>query len=489
MSNIKIQDVAQRIQYVVTTNLQTVFAVPYPFFATTDLVVYQGSTVLNLGAAPGEYGVSGAGSPSGGSVTLVTGATTGDIITITDNLAIDRTSIYSATISNLSGSDLNGDFNREVVMLKQLETKQALMQLQYYPYAEVSQDPTVTIDRWLPRLAASQLWAMNAGNTAIEAIAVPSGGIGPADATFITQTPSADLLNEQAMSLSATGFMTSTTATGVVVTRVLTGTNNQIDIASGNGSGVPTFTLSSTLDAPGSFTVQGSIAITAIIDDDTFGTASATNVPTSESAKAYMDAIGTLLAPGGATNAVQYNNGAGGFSGTASVNSATLVTSAAGVPTMTASMTNGQILIGSTGAIPALSTLTAGAGITIGNTAGAITISTGGAGYSWTEVTGLTQAMAANNGYILNNAALVTATLPAVAAVGDTFMVQGKGAGLYRIAQNATQTIHFGNVDTTTGTGGYLEATNQYDSIELVCITANTDFAVLTGPQGSITIV
>jgi len=116
MSNIKIQDVAQRIQYV-ATNLQTVFAVPFPFFATTDLVVYQNANVINLGAAPGEYGVSGEGSPSGGSVTLVTGATTGDIITIFDNLAIDRTSIYSATISNLTGSDLNGDFNREVVML------------------------------------------------------------------------------------------------------------------------------------------------------------------------------------------------------------------------------------------------------------------------------------------------------------------------------------------------------------------------------------
>ena len=559
MSNIKIQDVAQRIQYV-ATNLQTVYSVPYPFFATTDLVVYQGSTVLNLGAAPGEYGVSGAGSPSGGSVTLVTGATTGDIITITDNLAIDRTSIYSATISNLSGSDLNGDFNREVVMLKQIETKQDLMQLQYYPYAEVSQDPTVTIDRWLPQLAADQLWAMNTANTAIIAVNVPAGGIGPADATFITQTPSADLSAEQALSLSATGFMASATATGVVTTRILTGTTNQINIANGDGSGVPTFTLSSTLDTPGTFTVGTSIVIDSIINDLSMVTAAANNVSSSLAMKTYVDnqltttaplttkgdllgfstldvrvPIGTVngqmlqvasgAAPGlewstasypvTATNAgrilrsdgtnyvdststfadtyaastLLYSNTANTVEGLATANSALLVTDSTGVPAMTASLTNGQIIIGSTGAAPTPSTLTAGTGITIGNTAGTITISSGGAGYSWTEVTGTTQTMVASNGYILNNAGLVTATLPVTAAVGDTLILQGKGAGLYRIAQNAAQTIHFGSSDTTTGVGGYIEATNRYDSIELVCITANSDWAVLTGPQGSLTIV
>lgn len=301
MSNIKIQDVAQRIQYT-ATNLQTVFAVPFPFFATTDLVVYQGSTVLNLGAAPGEYGVSGEGSPSGGSVTFVTGATTGDIITIFDNLAIDRTSIYSATISNLTGSDLNGDFNREVVMLKQLETEQSLLQLQYYPYAEVSQDPTVTIDRWIPILSSREAWRMNAAGTAIETFEVPDGDIAPAAATYITQTVNAFLPNSQALSSLTTGFLSSTTATGVIVNRTLTGTTNQIDIANGDGSGVPTFTLSSTMDAPGTFTVGGTLAINAIIDDDSMATATATNLPSSESVVAYVTAqVGNYLPLAGGT--------------------------------------------------------------------------------------------------------------------------------------------------------------------------------------------
>jgi|GEM_PF-2843614 len=289
MSNIKIQDVAQRIQYV-ATNLQTVYSVPYPFFETTDLVVYQGSTVLNLGAAPGEYGVSGAGSPSGGSVTFVTGATTGDIITITDNLAIDRTSIYSATISNLSGADLNGDFNREVVMLKQIETKQDLMQLQYYPYAEVSQDPTVTIDRWLPVLEASQVWVKNAGNTAMVALSAPAAGLAPSDATYITQTANSDLSAEQALGALVSGFMSSTTTTGVVANRILTGTTGQVDVTNGDGGGDPVLSLSTSVDTPGTFTVGSSTVISSIIDDDSMGTAAATNVPSSESVKAYVDA-------------------------------------------------------------------------------------------------------------------------------------------------------------------------------------------------------
>ncbi len=152
------------------------------------------------------------------------------------------------------------------------------------------------------------------------------------------------------------------------------------------------------------------------------------------------------------------------------------------------SLTNGQLFIGNTGAVPTAATLTAGTGISIANGGGSITISGSGGGYSWTEVTGTSQAMAVNNGYITNNAGLVTCTLPATAAIGDTVIVQGKGAGGWRIAQNADQTINFGASPTTTGAGGYIESTNQFDSVELLCITANTDWAVLTAPQGTLTV-
>jgi hypothetical protein len=86
--------------------------------------------------------------------------------------------------------------------------------------------------------------------------------------------------------------------------------------------------------------------------------------------------------------------------------------------------------------------------------------------------------MAVNNGYIANNAALVTLTLPDTASIGDQVSICGKGAGLFKIAQNSGDIIRTGTTDTTSGTGGSLTATNRYDSITLRCITANTDWVI-----------
>lgn len=215
MSNIKIQDVDQRVQYTAGSS-QTEFTIPFPFLENSDIYVYQNSTLLSQGASPGEYGLSGAGSPSGGTMTLVTGATSGDIITIYGDMPIDRTSIYSATLSNLSGSDLNGDFNREVIMLKQVETTQAILQLQYQPYAEVSQDRSVTRDRWLPRLGAAQTWRMNAAGTAFEAIDFDAGGGGaPTDAQYWLSTPDGSLPSAVDLGALTTGLLKHTVSAGV----------------------------------------------------------------------------------------------------------------------------------------------------------------------------------------------------------------------------------------------------------------------------------
>lgn len=109
-------------------------------------------------------------------------------------------------------------------------------------------------------------------------------------------------------------------------------------------------------------------------------------------------------------------------------------------------------------------------------------------GLNWVEVTGTTVSMQENEGYILNNAALVTATLPVTCALGLRIRVAGKGAGGWTVAQNAGQTIIFGNQSTTTGGAGSLSSTNQYDCVELLCITADTDFLVLS-TIGNITVV
>lgn len=138
------------------------------------------------------------------------------------------------------------------------------------------------------------------------------------------------------------------------------------------------------------------------------------------------------------------------------------------------------------GAIPADALLNinilGGTGVsTVGNPAtNTITINSTASALSWTRVTGTSQALTVNNGYIPTNVALTTFTLPATAAVGDLIEICGEGSGEWTIAQNAGQTIQFGITPTTTGVAGALSSTNQYDCVRLICRIANTDWSVLS---------
>ncbi len=97
-------------------------------------------------------------------------------------------------------------------------------------------------------------------------------------------------------------------------------------------------------------------------------------------------------------------------------------------------------------------------------------------GMTWSNVTGTSQAMAVSNGYVANNASLVTLTLPAVASVGQIVAVSGNGAGGWSVAQNASQIVHIGSVASTAGVGGSVASTNRYDCVELICTVANLEF-------------
>lgn len=152
--------------------------------------------------------------------------------------------------------------------------------------------------------------------------------------------------------------------------------------------------------------------------------------------------------------------------------------------TTTKVLTNGQLLIGSTGVDPAIASLSAGTGITVTPGAGSITIATSGAGL-WVDQTGTTVTMTINTGYIADNAGLVTLTVPATAAIGDSFIIQGKGAGGWLVQMNTGQTAHLGS--SVTSSAGSLASTNQWDALVLTCVTANTVFAC-RAVQGNITV-
>jgi hypothetical protein len=111
----------------------------------------------------------------------------------------------------------------------------------------------------------------------------------------------------------------------------------------------------------------------------------------------------------------------------------------------------------------------------------------GGGGLTWTATTA-DATMAVDNGYLANKSiGTLTLTLPTTAAVGKTIRVSGM-QNVWKIAQNASQIIHFGKSDTTTGTGGYLQSTNARDAVELVCCVANNEWNVISS-IGNITIV
>jgi hypothetical protein len=141
---------------------------------------------------------------------------------------------------------------------------------------------------------------------------------------------------------------------------------------------------------------------------------------------------------------------------------------------------NGQTFIGSAGANPVASTLTAGVGVVVTNGPGSITISASGSS-GWVDQTTGSVTMAINTGYTSDDgASLVTFTLPAASAIGDFVEINGKGAGLYTIAQATGQQIHFGNLASTSGSGGSVSSTLQFDCIRLRCITANTIWVIVS---------
>lgn len=107
---------------------------------------------------------------------------------------------------------------------------------------------------------------------------------------------------------------------------------------------------------------------------------------------------------------------------------------------------------------------------------------------NWQEVTTST-VMDYNNGYVANGGSLVTLTLPDIAPQFSVIWVIGKGIGGWSIAQNAGQTIYYGNATTTPGAGGSISSTLQRDCITLMCITENTEWQVMQGPQGNLNYV
>jgi trimeric autotransporter adhesin len=178
-------------------------------------------------------------------------------------------------------------------------------------------------------------------------------------------------------------------------------------------------------------------------------------------------------------NQLLFSSAANTIGGLATANSAALVTTSAGVPVFSGTMTNGQIIIGSTGATPVAGTLTAGAGISITNTAGGIAVAATGAGFTWSDNSG-TFTPVKENGYFITGTS--TANLPASPSEGDTIAFAIDTASLLTIQANTGQTLRF--ADKLSASGGTAVNTLQGDTCELVFRSATSVWFCLSFEGG-----
>lgn len=149
--------------------------------------------------------------------------------------------------------------------------------------------------------------------------------------------------------------------------------------------------------------------------------------------------------------------------------------------------TNGQVLLGSTGADPAFGTLTTSTGLAFTTGAASLALNVKSGGYN-VNIASAGVPLVAQNSYTVTAAGATSFSLPATAAVGDTFLVAsalGNTAG-WIITQGAGQEIWSGTSHTTNGATGTL-AGAIHTTVTLMCTIANVEYIVVAGSPNGLT--
>lgn len=214
MSSPIINDVVPFQQYVATGG-QTTFVYPFAIFEDADVKVYKRAAAASPGDATQllqfgvDYTVTGAGSDSGGNIVLTTGATTGDIITIIRNMALERRTVFQP--GTLTDDALNEEFNNVLAMIQDLNMSLAKI-IPGYNYSAIFN----LNNKKLPTLPAGYTWRMNSAGTGIEAVPFddsdPGAGILRAELASHAVSMGASLVGIVGGAGTVQDFYTDTTA-------------------------------------------------------------------------------------------------------------------------------------------------------------------------------------------------------------------------------------------------------------------------------------
>ena len=344
----------------------------------------------------------------------------------------------------------------------------------------IASSPTGAVTLSLPQSIATS----SAVQFASVQLSTNNGILDSAGLALLTVAPQASAVNNFLLYNNTTGQPPGLNAVG-------TDTNIGVRFAA-KGTGVFQFQSEATTTALfysgtglqhiTAFAFPGTAASQTLTFPDATGTVALTSqIPAgSPSALTKTDDTNVTLTLGGtpSTALLQATSLTLGWTGTLSgTRGGTGVNNGASTITLGGSLTT-------SGAFSSTFTMTAGTSVTF-PTSGTLAVVGGVGSFTWNDISGTTQAATINNGYIVSNASQTTVTIPAAAAEGSVFAVQGKGAAGWVLQMNTGQTVHYGS--SASSSAGSLASTNQWDSVSIVCVTANTTFAVYAS-QGVLTV-
>jgi len=272
MAHVTIPDENSWISYTATSG-QTDFTFAFTAFAKTDLIVSQNGTDLTQSDWTIAWDTSASGGYTGGTVTLNTGATSGDTIIIRRYIAAARTSDFGA--GALSYPALNTEF--DTIVARQQDFQRDLGRTILFPLGEGTQQLGAAASRANTALAfdgsgnieyisQTDLTALGARTSAIDALST-TARLNALD-TIYTDLSGADTIGDAAalLAVASPGLVAKSTA-GTPVSRTLTG-GTGISVTNGDGgAGNPTITLDAELvDIAGIEPLDGTFIVGAGAD-------------------------------------------------------------------------------------------------------------------------------------------------------------------------------------------------------------------------------